>query len=150
MGDRITTAVASHGRWREILPSLGVHPKVLNGKNQPCPACGGTDRFRFTDRHKDGDYYCNQCGAGKGIGLLMKVHGWDFKTAAQQVDALLGRDTRISMHPSSAERAFQEWEIKIPKSVRDCAVWIRKYHPGKLEAWIEQHDITVRWWLETQ
>ena len=38
------------GRWREILPAFGMPSSVLNGRNQPCPLCGGTDRFRFCYR----------------------------------------------------------------------------------------------------
>lgn len=85
------TSETAHGRWREILPVLGVPVAALNGKHQACPACGGKDRFRFDDRHGDGDYYCNQCGAGKGISLLMKVNGWTYADAAKRVDELIGK-----------------------------------------------------------
>src|SRR5689334_19779620 len=88
-GARRSTAEAARGRWREILPALGVAPKFLANRQTPCPACGGKDRFRFTDRHKDGDYLCRKCGAGKGLGLLMKVRGWDFAAAARAVDELI-------------------------------------------------------------
>jgi putative DNA primase/helicase len=44
------TIDAARGRWREILPPLGIPLKFLNGKHQPCPACGGRDRARFDDR----------------------------------------------------------------------------------------------------
>ena len=38
------------GRWREMLSTLGgVSADVLDGKNHPCPKCGGTDRFRMID-----------------------------------------------------------------------------------------------------
>ena len=38
------------GRWRELLSTLGGVPAdVLDGKNHPCPRCGGTDRFRMID-----------------------------------------------------------------------------------------------------
>ena len=44
---------SAHGRWPEILAALGgVNPELLDGRNHPCPRCGGMDRFRFTD--KDG------------------------------------------------------------------------------------------------
>jgi putative DNA primase/helicase len=48
--------------------------------------CGGTDRFRFSNRHNDGDYICNRCGAGKGIKLVALVNGVDYPTAAQRID----------------------------------------------------------------
>lgn len=64
--------------------------KVLNGRHQPCPSCGGKDRFRFDDKRGDGDYFCSQCGAGKGFKLLQLLNGWDFKRAATEVDAIIG------------------------------------------------------------
>lgn len=88
--DKPRTLDAAHGRWREILPQLGVSPKVLDGKHHPCPACGGEDRFRFHDRQKDGDHYCNGCGAGKGVSLVMKVNGWTYGEAAKRVDEIIG------------------------------------------------------------
>jgi putative DNA primase/helicase len=84
------TIEASHKRWREILPALGVASVILNGKHQPCPACGGVDRFRFTDVRGDGDYFCSGCGAGKGLKLLQLVRGWDFAKAASEVDRIIG------------------------------------------------------------
>lgn len=86
----MNTIEAARGRWREILPALGVPPVFLSGKHQPCLLCGGKDRFRFTDRHGEGDYFCNQCGAGKGLQLAMKFKGWDFKQAADEVDKIIG------------------------------------------------------------
>ena len=84
------TVDAAHGRWREILPALGVPLKVLNGKHQPCPSCGGKDRFRFTDVRGHGDYFCSQCGSGKGLQLLCLLNGWDFKRAMTEVDGIIG------------------------------------------------------------
>ena len=60
----IPTKERARGRWREILPALGIDPCYLTGHNCPCPMCGGADRFRFIDRRgKDGDgmWVCNQC-----------------------------------------------------------------------------------------
>ena len=84
------TIGASHGRWREILPAIGLDPKFLTKKAGPCPMCGGTDRWSFSDRNGDGDYICRGCGAGKGLKLIQKFKGWDFKTAAHEVDQLIG------------------------------------------------------------
>jgi len=81
---------AAIGHWREILPALGFPAGALNGKQQPCPMCGGTDRFRFTDRNRKGDYFCSQCGAGMGMKLLMEINGWDYKRAASEVDKIIG------------------------------------------------------------
>ncbi|GHM17395.1 hypothetical protein ECZU43_14530 [Escherichia coli] len=67
------TATVSHalGHWPRILPALGI--QVLKNRHQPCPVCGGSDRFRFDDREGRGTWYCNQCGAGDGLKLAEKV-----------------------------------------------------------------------------
>lgn len=87
---RTKTLDAAHGRWREILPQFGIPHGALNGKQQPCPSCGGRDRFVFDDRHGDGDYFCRRCDAGKGISLVRKVNGWTYAEAARQIDEFIG------------------------------------------------------------
>ena len=103
------TCLAARGRWREILLAVGIEGKILNRKQQPCPMCGGKDRFSFTDRSGDGDYMCRGCGSSKGMKLLMRLKGWDFKTAAQEVDKIIGnlpaatREVWVSRAASKAE-----------------------------------------------
>lgn len=81
---------AAYGRWPEIHATLGIPHKLLNKRHQPCPSCGGEDRFRYTDYQGNGGYICNQCGAGSGFDLLMLVLGWDFQTALHETAAVLG------------------------------------------------------------
>jgi putative DNA primase/helicase len=80
--------------WPEVLARLGVGSqflryRVIGGRNKgipgPCPACGGTDRYVFDNRHGRGDFHCRCCGAGDGFALLMRVHGWTFAEARRQV-----------------------------------------------------------------
>jgi putative DNA primase/helicase len=92
----ISTVDRARGHWREILSMLGVEERFLTGRKGPCPLCGGKDRFRFTDKDRDGWYYCNQCGAGSGIVLLRRLQGWGHAEACRQVDAVLGADHRPS------------------------------------------------------
>lgn len=80
----------ARGRWREILPQLGVSTRFLSPKHGPCPICGGRDRYRFDDLEGTGSHYCNQCGAGNGFTLLRKLHKWDYKTAVAEVEKVLG------------------------------------------------------------
>ena len=44
------------GRWRTLLPFLGVEERFLSSKHGPCPICGGTDRFRWDDKAGSGSY----------------------------------------------------------------------------------------------
>lgn len=87
---RQSTLDAALGRWSGILPALGLPAACVNGKNQPCPMCGGRDRFRFINTEGRGTYICSQCGGGTGLQLLMKFKGWDFKEAAMQIDKIVG------------------------------------------------------------
>lgn len=84
------TATVSHalGHWPSILPALGI--QVLKNRHQPCPVCGGSDRFRFDDREGRGTWYCNQCGAGDGLKLVEKVFGVSPSDAAAKVAAVTG------------------------------------------------------------
>ena len=53
--------VAAHGRELDILEHVaGIPADLLDGKHHPCPACGGTDRFRMIDA-ATGAVLCNQC-----------------------------------------------------------------------------------------
>lgn len=86
------TVERARGRWREILPQLGIDTSYLRNRHGPCPLCRGKDRFRWDDKDGSGSYYCNQCGPGSGITLVMKKNGLDFATACREVDAIIGND----------------------------------------------------------
>lgn len=73
------------GRWRGILPQFGISPSYLTGKQTPCPVCGGKDRFRFDDKEGRGTFYCNHCGAGSGVDLVMMANNWSFRDAAKKI-----------------------------------------------------------------
>jgi putative DNA primase/helicase len=80
----------ANGRWRSILPALGIGARYLDGKNGPCPICGGRDRWRFDDKRGDGTWICTHCGAGQGIRLAMMFTGVsDYKEIALKIEALL-------------------------------------------------------------
>ena len=76
-------------RWPGILLKLGLPARSISGKHGPCPICGGSDRFRLDNKNGLGTYYCT-CGPGDGFNLLMKFHGWDFKTTAREVEKIVG------------------------------------------------------------
>lgn len=118
----------AHGRWSEILPSLGVDPRWLSRRNQPCPLCGGTDRYQFTDKFGEGNYHCRQCGPGGGFKLLQAATGLGFGQALREVERCLGLlpPARISAGsrepPSSASMkklVSRIWEEARPISPGD-------------------------------
>jgi len=86
----------AHGQWTQVLLALGVAKEVLNRKNQPCPLCGGTDRFQYTDRFGDGNYHCRGCGPGGGLKLAQACLQMAFPELLQQVERLVGNAVPIS------------------------------------------------------
>jgi putative DNA primase/helicase len=83
---------AARGKWRGIYEHFGID--VGNGKHGPCPACSNSnpksDRFRYDDKHGNGDYYCNGCGAGDGISLVQKVTGMQFIEVMKTIAEIIG------------------------------------------------------------
>lgn len=73
------------GMWQAALMKLcDIPQQTFNGKHQPCPYCGGKDRFRWTDKINekgDGGNICNQCGNDSGIGLFMRIRGENYSEA---------------------------------------------------------------------
>jgi len=98
------------GHWPRILPALGV--KVVKNRHQPCPVCGGSDRFRFDDREGRGTWYCNQCGAGDGLKLVEKVFGVSASEAAGKVSALTGSLPPVAAEVTAAAEAGTEADHK--------------------------------------
>lgn len=86
--------------WREVLLSAGVDEKFLRDRHGPCPVCGGSDRFRFDNRHGRGDYFCNQCRAGDGFKLLMGFLGQSFADVRKLVLRLAGIEESDTPRPA--------------------------------------------------
>ena len=112
---RVKTTEAAQGRWDEILLALGLPAKLLNRKNQPCPRCGGHDRFRYTDYGQQGTYYCSQCGTGNGIKLLGMIHGWDWQRALNEVDRVIGN---LPRRENDSSASFYHTKAATPSSCR--------------------------------
>lgn len=68
---------AARGRWLEILTAAGMDAADLDGRNRPCPKCGGNDRFAtFSDFTETGGVICRGCHSDKnsdGIATLINA-----------------------------------------------------------------------------
>lgn len=102
----VTTAAA--GRWPDVLSLAGITVPQSPRQHSSCPACGGTDRFRFDDGGR-GSHFCNQCGAGDGLDLVAKVNHCDTTEAARIVAGALGIDYRAA--ESDPKAASQRREL---------------------------------------
>ncbi|MEI9626158.1 DUF927 domain-containing protein [Phytobacter diazotrophicus] len=86
---------AAAGQWPSVLAGLSITVSDSPLRHTACPACGGTDRFRFDDYGR-GAHICNQCGAGDGLDLIKKVNDCDTTEAARMVADVLGIDYRAT------------------------------------------------------
>lgn len=81
----------ARGRWRHILIEAGIPAAALTGKHGECPLCkAGDDRWRYDNKNGDGTYYCNVCGAGRGVELVMRTRGLSFVEATKWIRSHLG------------------------------------------------------------
>jgi len=91
------------GRWPELLTALGgVGADLLDGKNHPCPKCGGKDRFRMIDVAA-GALFCNQCfnqDNGDGIAALQWLRGGTFPETVNALAEYLGQSSHRPNTPA--------------------------------------------------
>lgn len=141
----------AHGRWPGILAALGVPDHMLNPrKHQPCPTCGGKDRFRFTNKDDAGLFYCNQCRSISPIDLLMRMKGWDFATAAKEIEAVLGEvpvTRSTSKNAPSARRSMQRlWDSGRPIEAGDFVdryLASRGVRQDQYARWLRKSDSVI-------
>lgn len=104
----VTTAAA--GNWPYVLAGLSIDVPDSSRRHATCPACGGTDRFRFDDNGR-GSFICNQCGAGDGLDLIKRVNNCDTTEAAHLAADVLGIDYRAAeTDPTAASQRREQME----------------------------------------
>jgi putative DNA primase/helicase len=105
----------ARGNWRSILNRLGISENYLMNRHGPCPCCGGKDRFRFDDKDGNGTFYCNNCGSGNGLDLVIHSRNCSFKEALSLVaDIVCGASTL----PAPITPAVSQETLKAPDMKR--------------------------------
>lgn len=119
----------ARNKWRGVLMAFGIPDSALRDKHGPCPlpGCGGKDRFRFDNKDGNGTWFCNSCGAGNGLDLLMRFKGWEFREAASAVDQRIGhigeKDAPARPQISEAKRLDilrETWRLSQPVEPGDA------------------------------
>jgi hypothetical protein len=105
--DKTEVKQAAAGQWQRICESLGLRFEL--GKHQPCPKCGGTDRFRpFDDFEQTGGMICGAGGCNvscpDGFDALAWFHGWEFTEAVSKVAEVIGVKPRGKSKKSPLDR----------------------------------------------
>ena len=98
--------LAASGRWRDILIHAGFPAECLTGKHQPCPKCGGIDRFRaFKDIDETGGVFCSKCfeKGSDGFDSVRWFLGYDFPQAKRLVADYLGLPAKGPVRPKPAD-----------------------------------------------
>jgi len=129
-------AYARH-RWPEILQALcGISPDALTGEHCPCPRCGGTDRFRFSDMDGNGSAICNQClkDAGDGFAVVQHYTGKKFAEVLAMVAEYLG------IAPSERQASGKSYNRNTPADPAESLEFI------PWDAEFEGNDMQARIW----
>ena len=150
---------AADGLWPRLLIELGgLSPEQLQNRHQPCPACGGTDRYRWDRDDGPGGWFCNQCGGkehrgggGNGMDLLLRLTGWDFATAARRVQAHLGLPAAAPRLPERGTPRRVARPARIPEVPpvdapppelgRASAQWCYCNAEGAQLFWVQRFDL---------
>ena len=92
--------IAANGKWIDtIFRAVGIQFDKAPKQHQPCPVCGGTDRFRCDNKKGDGTWICSNCGAGDGfklVELYTNTSGYDLMA---MVGGILGVGATSTITP---------------------------------------------------
>lgn len=138
------------GKWADILPRLNVPEELVARKNlgQPCPRCGGNDRFAFTDKFGRGDGFCRKCGHLDAY-TIAEQFGTSFIQTIAHLEVSFGicrvRDVQPASPPSRPYFA-RIWEQATKLNWGDPVVnylQARGLHMGSLPSSIRFHPNLV-------
>jgi phage/plasmid primase-like uncharacterized protein len=105
------------GHWCGILRQVcGLSDEQLNpGVHQPCPSCGGIDRFRaFDDVAETGGVICNQCHDKQnsdGFATIKWQRNCSFPEAVELVADALGQSLPDPQQSGTATKADKPKKI---------------------------------------
>lgn len=82
--------------WTSILSGVASLDDVaLSGRHVPCPVCGGTKPWRYSNIHDDGGGICNHCGKfGDGFAVIQWILGVELPSAIDMVGDFLGMEPK--------------------------------------------------------
>lgn len=114
------------GRWADTLVSIGLCESLFNGKHQPCPFCGGKDRFRW-NREKE-FAICNQCGSHQPVDMAMIHFEMPFKETAEKIRSIIGQCPAAAINDcndySKNEARLKRIHSRLKRIAANDPVWL--------------------------
>lgn len=152
----------SAGRWQAIYAELLPDVIPSHKRHQPCPHCGGKDRFRLLpDWENAGAWICNQCcpEVSDGFGLIQRVLACGFREAVLQVAGILALDgtKRLPARPLAVQPSAGDPGKSAEQEKKLCALLARSVPLSEsapalaylrqrgLGALINNHDLPPGW-----
>lgn len=86
------TTDAIQGQEEKVLQAYGL-PTLTGNRHIDCPICQKRQKFRIGMFNGSVRYIC-VCGSGSVINLVMNVKGYDFSTAAKEIDQIIGNTSK--------------------------------------------------------
>lgn len=151
---------AAREQWPSILATLipGITEKQLSGKPSPCPACGGKDRFQFTDEGR-GCYICRHCadtsrGFPNGFSLIAACLGISENEAKDLVGNYLGLNGMEALNlrpinPTYQKKSLegqpkpQEKPTRSSEEIKEIALSILANCDNKLPVYLKNKGFTT-------
>jgi putative DNA primase/helicase len=130
--------------WPTILVASGIDAHILDGKQHPCPICGGKDRFRFDDKG-EGLWYCNHCKSGDGFTLLCAINQITFKKAKAITDQFIGQSPVVRTKQPLSDSKKRELMNKAWSGAAPEALGLRDYLSKRGIMECLQFNPSIRW-----
>ncbi len=110
---------SAKGNWlTAIFPSVGIAFKGNPNHHQPCPICGGHDRFRCDNKNGDGTWICNNCGAGNGYTLVKKYTGAETYDIYSMIANALGIDGTQAVSDEQKQK-WKQQQIEVERKEKE-------------------------------
>jgi putative DNA primase/helicase len=118
--------------WYKVLPAFGIDAAFLKKKQGPCPICGGKDRFRFDNKFGAGNWFCNKCGAGNGLTLILALTTQDTREVIHSLETLTGIHPVRTITPKQTAQAAAEQSARAQRALNaawDVALDVSPFDP---------------------
>ncbi|GAB5407219.1 MAG: hypothetical protein Aurels2KO_54500 [Aureliella sp.] len=144
--DKDRVKAEAEGHWPQIITSI--HEIDPSASGQPCPQCGGTDRFfLFPDFAQSGGVGCRKCGEfGDGLATIRFLTGKSFPDALRWLNEWLRIDdsSNSSKFSASSNAASKPRKHK-PRVDPEFANHLKvvPFFRDKIQVWADERKVSL-------